>query len=89
MNKCVLYTTANFQNCKFGFVTHLFAAEVTKNLQGQCAFGCPCDQDDKLVFSYHTADGSPKGQMCRLTPSFIQHARSTNLQVVSAKRGVT
>ena len=81
--RVVMCAMANVQNCKFGFVTHLFATEVTKNLQGQLAFGCRCGHnDDELIVSLYAADGSPKGQMCRLTPPFI-HARWDPLCVVS------
>jgi len=42
----------NSKDCKFGFVAHLFAVELNRDL----------------------LDGTAKGQMCRITPAYLQHA---------------
>lgn len=48
-----IIATFNSKNCKFGFVAHLFAVELNRDLR---------------------SDGTAKGQMCRITPAYLQHA---------------
>lgn len=47
-----IVATFNSKDCKFGFVAHLFAVELNRDLH----------------------DGIPHGQMCRITPAYLQHA---------------
>ncbi|XP_064406654.1 unconventional myosin-IXb-like [Halichondria panicea] len=48
-----IVATFNTKECNFGFVAHLFAVELNRDLH---------------------SDGTPKGQMCRLTPAYLQHS---------------
>ena len=79
------------QDCKFGFVSHLFSVEASRELQRKLHVhvlyyiivnywvelnGC----DAFFVFFFFvipflSADGSPRGQMCRITPAMAQHSR--------------
>lgn len=51
-----IVATFNSKDCKFGFVAHLFAVELNRDL---------------------LSDGSPRGQMCRITPAYLQQASSS------------